>query len=376
MLFVLFAFLSLRILDFMIAFLAPRFVPYLGFFSHPTFLENFNLPSFIKSFANFDGIFYMKIAKDNYAGFEQAFFPLYPLLIRLLSPLFGGSQLIAGLVISNLSFLAGLFVFQKYLKETFRQDPSLWPIIFLLVFPTSFFFGAVYTEGLFFLLVVSSFYFLKKQQYITASLIAALASATRLAGVFLAIPFIVEFFFRHKRFVFHVSRFTLLAPFIGLVSYMIFLSQTVHDPFAFLTSQPAFGANRSTTLVLLPQVFFRYLKILFTASHNLQWWVATLEFATFTIVFVSLCFLLWRLFTASKKDYDMIALSLFSLVNLVLPTATGTFSSIPRYALISLSFFLILGAIKNSFLKAGIALVFLVLHAVLLTFFIQGYFIS
>jgi len=43
-------------------------------------------------------------------------------------------------------------------------------LFFILTFPTSFFFGAVYTEGLFFLLFALTLYFLKKENYWLVSL--------------------------------------------------------------------------------------------------------------------------------------------------------------------------------------------------------------
>src|SRR3989344_63497 len=157
------------------AILAKYIIPYLGFFPYKEIAQQFNLPSFLTSFANFDGAHYLLIAKNGYTTYQQAFFPLYPLLIRWLSPIFSNNLLLTGLIISNFSFLLGLIIFSKYLKvilgrsetttpesllDSGRPRSSLarmtqrslviWLIIFLLTFPTSFFFGSIYTEGLFF----------------------------------------------------------------------------------------------------------------------------------------------------------------------------------------------------------------------------------
>ena len=157
------------------AILAKYIIPYLGFFPYKEIAQQFNLPSFLTSFANFDGAHYLLIAKNGYTTYQQAFFPLYPLLIRWLSPLFSNNLLLTGLIISNLSFLLGLYIFSKYLKlTTNNQQLTVWVIIFLLVFPTSFFFAAVYTEGLSFLLFISTLYFLKKEKYGASSIFAIL----------------------------------------------------------------------------------------------------------------------------------------------------------------------------------------------------------
>ncbi len=54
--------------------------------------------------ANFDGFHYLKIARDSYGYLQEAFFPLYPLLIKLLQPALG-SYLIAGWLIVSLAFI-------------------------------------------------------------------------------------------------------------------------------------------------------------------------------------------------------------------------------------------------------------------------------
>ncbi|MBI3620249.1 hypothetical protein HY214_03860, partial [Candidatus Roizmanbacteria bacterium] len=77
-----------------------------------------------------------------------------------------------------------------------------------------------------------------------------------------------------------------------------------------------------------------------------------------------------------NKNRPLVGLCLFSLANLILPTLTGTLSSLPRYALFSLSFFIFLGRLKSRRVKFFLASVFAILHAALLGFFIQGYFIA
>jgi len=51
-----------------------------------------------------------------------------------------------------------------------NKENFFWLLFFILTFPTSFFFGAVYTEGLFFLLFALTLYFLKKENYWLVSL--------------------------------------------------------------------------------------------------------------------------------------------------------------------------------------------------------------
>jgi hypothetical protein len=155
---------------------------------------------------------------------------------------------------------------------------------------------------------------------------------------------------------------------------MVYLLKTTGDPLLFLNSQKVFGANRSTTIIFLPQVYFRYLKIFFTASFNFQYFVAVLEFFIFNLVFLVLIFDFLN--ALKKKNQNLLALNLFSVANLILPTLTGTFSSITRYSLLSLSFFLFLSRIKSKSVKITLGFLFLILHLVLFGFYLQGYFIG
>lgn len=354
---------------------APSVVPYLGFFPYKDQILNYGLPAWASSLANFDGIHYLLIAKNGYSQYEQAFFPFYPFLIKILTPIFFNNGLVAGLVISNLFFLMGLFFVAKLVDS----KKSFWLIILLFTFPTSFFFGAVYNEGLFFFLFVAGIYYLRKRNYFLSALFAFLASMTRLIGLFILIPILLHWWFvdRSKKIV-----ATIAAPIIGLASYCYYLWLTTGDPFYFFSSQPAFGANRSTHIIFLPQVIWRYLKIFTTAQPDFRYFISVLEFVMFNLVFVVLVLDLLKNLKFSKGtmpkviNYDRLGLNLFSFANIILPTLTGTLSSIPRYALMSISFFIYLTEIRNWWIKMVIAIVFLIFHIVLAAYFVQGYFIS
>jgi hypothetical protein len=384
-------FVASRLLIFFCAFIAQRTVPYLGFFPYKEVLVDYGLPSWLSSFASFDGIHYLLIARQGYSQWEQAFFPLYPLCIRALT-FFIPNYLVASLVVSNVSFLIGTIFFIKLIKKWGIK--SISPLIFLLAFPTAFYFGVVYTEGLFFLLLVLSLYFLNKKNYLVSGLFAILSSSTRLIGAFLIIPFFFSLLTEKKitiRYIFqriHKHIFLLFSPFIGLISYMGYLFITTGDPLFFFHSQPVFGANRSTHLILFPQVYFRYLKILFLAQHNFQWYLSVFEMSIFSLVLIVLvldliqCFKRLTIPSLRKTqgqnvpNYMSLGINIFSFANLILPTLTGTFSSIPRYVLFSLSFFLYLGQIKSWKIKVGILTLFITFQIILLSLFIQGYFVG
>ncbi len=334
----------------------------------------------ISVMANFDGVHYVKIASEGYKQFNQAFFPLYPLLIKFLAAPLNNNHVVAGILISTVSFIAGCTLLLKLLTDLYGQSKAVSSLLLLLVFPTSFFFQIIYTEGLFLFVCAAVLYALHKKRYTWVFFLAALSSLIRIQGIFLVFPIFFSFYDLKKPFfssiftIFRKHFALLIAPFIGLSCYMIYLYIYFHDPIYFFTAQPSFGAQRSTSLILLPQVYYRYLKIFITASHNFQYFVAVLEFIFFNISFIAS--LIFGYFAYKHKNAFEFGVSLFSLAYIILPTLTGTFSSLPRYSLLALAQYIIFAKIKNKFYRGAIICISILAQMVFLSLFSRGYFIS
>jgi len=244
-----------------------------------------------------------------------------------------------------------------------------WIILFLIAFPTSFFFNSLYTESLFLMFFVLSLYFYLKKKYLLSSVFSIFLSLTKFIGIFVSTVYLL---ISDKKKA--ISFFPILGSILGLFIYSAFLYKTTGDPFFFFNSQPFFGGNRSTDIILFPQVIFRYLKIFLTQDFNFQYFIAIVEIAFFLVVFITL--LVFTYYGVKKKERILTGVNVFSLINLILPTLTGTFQSIPRYALLSLGFFIALSFIKNDLIKVAIFLTFILFHVILLSFFSQGYFVG
>lgn len=329
-------------------------------------------PKFLWTRANFDGYHYLMIARYGYGVNQQAFFPFYPRLIKLVKPLFFGRDLLAALFISNLSFLVGLYLFYKLILLDFDDQVAQKTIIFLLLFPTSFFFGMAYTEGLFFLILVSCAYAARKNRWLLAGIFGALASYTRLVGVFicpgLCLGLSLQDKFKNWRKNL-ISFFAVIISLFGLFNFMLFLKEKYNDPLMFFHVQPTFGAGRSgSKIIMLYQVFWRYLKMIATTKWDPLYFTVWLEFLT-AIGF------LFLLFLAYKKGIRL-SYILFAIFAYLTPTLTGTFSSFPRYCLLLLPCFLYLGTIKNKIICQRLAIVFYLLLILTCSFFLQGYWIA
>lgn len=349
---------------FLVSLIAP------GFMSLRTgFLGNF-------PFANFDGKHYLSIAKRGYLTYEQAFFPLFPLAIRYFSKIFSMSRLISAIILVYLFFFLALIYFYKLLRLDYDNKTCFWSILFLVSFPTAFFLGSIYTEGLFLFLIFSSIFYARKRKFLLAVLLGAFASATRLLGILVILPIFYEALSLYKENKkdkrLHKIAILILPffPGLGIFSYMFFLYKRYQDAFLFMHVQPFFGANRSGgKIISIFQIIYRYVKIFLTVPFaEFSLYIAILEFITFFLV-------LYLIYLSYKKNVR-ISYVLFSFLALFIPTLSGTLSSIPRYALVSFSIFPTLAMIKSFRLKIVIIVFDLVLESILLALFLRGYFVS
>lgn len=325
-----------------------------------------NFLGLITPWANFDGAHYASIARDNFGVFQFAFFPIYPQLIRSVESVTQLPYEFVAVSISHAAFFIGLFLFWRYLKDS---PGRVWSLVLFLAYPASFYFAAAYSESVFFALAAGTLLSVQKKKWILAGLLAGLSSATRLVGVFLWLPIALSMW-QQRRFMKSIDWVAIFIAPAGLVGYMTYLWKSVGDPLAFFHVQAAFGAGRSgSELIFLPQVLWRYVKIFTTVPwvefvHH----VAVLEFLSFVLSIILLV-------VASRKRYDP-GILLYSACVLLLPTLTGTLSSMPRYVLAAFPLFAVFGDIRSIWWKSAILIVFMALLVYATTGFLRGYFIS
>jgi len=125
---------------------------------------------------------------------SYAFFPLYPLMMRVvripftpfLTPIAASTA--AGILISLLGTLAGMIALYDIVREDLGEEGGLRAGFMMLIFPTSLFFAVIYTEGLFVGLAFSSLALMRRKQLVIAAILAALATWTRATGGVLIVP--------------------------------------------------------------------------------------------------------------------------------------------------------------------------------------------
>jgi hypothetical protein len=142
----------------------------------------------------FDALWFLRIAADGYRATDgsAAFFPLYPVAVRIVSALLGGHPFAAGLLVSNASFLGALLVLYTLTRSELSERVARTTVVLLCCFPTSFFFLAPYSESLFLLLAVSALWAARRRRWGIAAAAGFGAALTRSVGLVVALAMAVE----------------------------------------------------------------------------------------------------------------------------------------------------------------------------------------
>jgi Gpi18-like mannosyltransferase len=168
----------------------PVSVP--GWIAHP--MPDPGWQNVFTAWERFDGLWFLRIAAEGYrsADGSAAFFPLYPLVTRAVSFLIGGHPFAAALIVSNASFAGALCMLYVLTASEISDRVARTTVLFVSLFPTSFFFVAPYSESLFLLLAVTAFWGARTRRWAIAGIAGALAALTRNVGIVLAPALLVE----------------------------------------------------------------------------------------------------------------------------------------------------------------------------------------
>jgi len=168
-------------------------------------LSSVGVGNLLQSWYQWDATWFLGIVASgySYANFRQtAFFPLYPLLVKGVSlplgnPASFGAYYAAGLLVSNIACFLAFWALRVLTQREFGSEVATRTVTYLAVFPTALYLFAPYNESLFLLLTIICFLALRSGRWWLAGGIGLLASLTRSVGLFLVIPFLIEYLSQH-----------------------------------------------------------------------------------------------------------------------------------------------------------------------------------
>ena len=154
-------------------------------------------PAWLDAWFQFDSGWYLSIAQDGYwyrPGEQSpiAFFPSYPMAVRVLGTLTGDYQ-IAGTLLAVLCGASAITLFTVWVWRRLPKGGAVTAIALLMVYPYAFYlYGAMYSDSLFLLVTIAAFTLLDRRHYWLAGMVGAIATAGRPVGVAVAIGLVVR----------------------------------------------------------------------------------------------------------------------------------------------------------------------------------------
>lgn len=321
---------------------------------------------------------YINTPDQPYIHLRANFFPLYPLLIHLLAPLFARFPLahpfaVAGMLISWVAFAVACVGVYRLTRERFGQRAALGATLLLAVFPFSLYDGAVYTEALYLALAVWAFVAVERRQWWTAGALAGLASAVRPPGLLVGVCVALAYLLDWRRELHPPRRDILalaLAP-LGTLAYIVYCWARWGQPFAYATASRLGwhgGRLQIGGLRFIAHVLRHSLSWLGTGDggHILDYFAILL-----LLGFLALMPFVWRLL---GPTYALFALASVAAPLLDFPTA----NSLGRYLSVVFPVFMVAAFAlrERPRLLGWLAAISATLLALFATYFIAGYGLS
>jgi hypothetical protein len=141
-----------------------------------------------------DSLWFLEIAQHGYSSHNgsAAFYPGYPILIRVVGYLCFGHLLLAAYLVSNIALLAALLVLYRLTEREYDLAAARRAVLYLCLFPTAFFLFDTYSESVFLLATVGAFALARGGRWGWASLAGLGAALTRSMGVVVALALAAE----------------------------------------------------------------------------------------------------------------------------------------------------------------------------------------
>ncbi|MBO5166296.1 MAG: glycosyltransferase family 39 protein [Lachnospiraceae bacterium] len=343
---------------------------------------SFELENFIAGWTRWDALHYVKIAELGYEGAIEngqhlflVFFPLFPYLMRAAGVVIGNTEL-AGMLVSTLTYAGGCVYLYRIGEKHAGKEAGRNLALLVAAYPFSFFFGGIMTESLFLLVSAATLYYLDEHKWWWAVLFGALATMTRIQGVLLGIPALIEAFMVYRPdkalkekaykqlrgFVGRCASFLFML--LGLVYYLWINYRVEGDPFRFLYYQEThWGQGEGNIFSTIAYIFKYSFDGTFNISAKAALWVPQM-----VLVILSVVFLVFSVKKIRPMYYFYGAAYIFLTFSVPWLISGGRYfaCNIPLFLVVAIT------GVKRKRFFAAAAILSVMLQMIYLTGFLQG----
>lgn len=298
---------------------------------------------FFESWNIWDGPHYLDIATNSYVSSGEdanwiVFLPFYPMLVSSVNFLIHMGVLYAGFFVSAIASIGAAITFYKLLLFDETKKTSFLALVLLFIFPTSFFLFLPYPESVFLLLTLLTFFNLRKGNFLSASIFAMFATATKIAGLTLVPVIFVELVLHHRQFKkpakFLHSFLILNLPILGFLFYLWINYFTFGDIFHFQKIQ---NYNWNTSFYPVFPGIKQAINFTSNPEFELQIYLGFAQILAFVLTLATVIYSYFKL----RKSYFI-----FSLSFLLIYSSLSFWLSYPRYLLSLFPLFIMLGKLS------------------------------
>jgi Mannosyltransferase (PIG-V) len=139
----------------------------------------------------------LKGDRPDWITISHAFYPFYPLMMRVLMFPLGllglnvvATATLSGVMVSLLGTLGAMLALWDLARDEWGDAVGRRAAFYLLIFPAGMFLAEVYTEGLFLGLSFGAIALARRQRWVWVGLLAMAATGTKAAGVLIVLPLV------------------------------------------------------------------------------------------------------------------------------------------------------------------------------------------
>lgn len=304
-----------------------------------------------------DSYWYAKVALFGYRYNPHyissiGYYPLYPVLIKLLSVVIGNVY-VAGVLISTACVFLLITMLSLWLSDRGYTSKIVPVTLAVLLFPFSFFLAAMFTESLFLFLAVATFVAAERGSWSAAALFTALAVLTRPTGLALIPSLAVIYYLRRP------SGWPPLLPLVSgagaFAGFLLYQDVRFGTPFAYSRTHAA-----PPGYVTVDQAIS---DLTLHARPGMPSWYMAFMLAM-ALVFLACVPAVYKRF---GPPY-----AVFVALSILLPMAS-TLPGMERYVIAAFPVFAVLGCTSHRVARFLITNIFFWLAIVFTAFFVAGY---